>query len=143
VRTRGAELLNVWEEVEGDEEEGEEVVVEEGGAAAAPPAAASQPATRKGPGGVLDVCGHLSHNQDAGDVISTSCMAVAHDPPASRHMALITAAAGAADPSTALPLHPRHPRFTGHSLQPVYLGTITNKVVYGLGIVWQGGSGRE
>ena len=142
-RWRGAQLLNVWEVAEGEGEEegegeGEGEGGNEGGGGEGHPAAAAPPATRKGPGGVLDVCGHPSHEGQGG----TGYQARAHDPPATKNLSQITAA-GPPDANTALPLHPRHPRFTLRSLRPIYLGTCTYYVVYGLGFMWQGGSGRE
>jgi hypothetical protein len=100
---------------------------------------------RKGPGSTLEVCAHWSHGEHGTNALqqpTKDCSTIAHDSLGALNIRELSTF-NALDSDMAQPVLPRHPRFTMRDLGPVFLDTITNYLVYGLGFLWRRGAGGE
>jgi hypothetical protein len=100
---------------------------------------------RKAPGSILEVCSHWSHGVRGTNALNEPTLdysSIAHDSLGALNIRELSTF-NALDPDLALPVLPRHPRFTMRDLGPVFLDTITNYLVYGLGFLWRRGARGE
>jgi len=100
---------------------------------------------RKAPGSILEVCAHWSHGVRGTNALHEPTLdysSIAHDSLGALNIRELSTF-NALDPDLALPVLPRHPRFTMRDLGPVLLDTFTNYMAYGLGFLWRRGARGE